>query len=570
MDHTLKILIVGGYGTFGGRIVELLENEAALTLVIAGRSLEKAQSYCSTRTDAKAQLVPSKFDRTQNIAQQLSEIKPDIVVDASGPFQDYGQQDGCQDAYGLIEACIAQGIHYLDLADGSQFVAGVTALDDAARQADVFVLSGVSSFPVLTASVVRHLSANMTKVQAIRGGIAPSPFAGIGSNVIRAIAGYAGQEMTLKQAGKTVQMWPLTSSTRYTIAPPGYLPLRNIHFSLVDVPDLRVLADMWPEATVWMGAGPVPEVLHRALNLFAWLVRLHVLKSVLPLADLMEFVMKHLRWGEHRGGMFVEVTGDENGTPVTRSWHLLAEGRDGPLIPSMPIEIIIRKILAGEKINPGARAAVNDITFDDYIQLFRNRTIFTGVREDKPAVEAPLFKKILGAAWDDLPAPLRAMHDIDTPTAMAEGIATIERGTNPLGDLACRLLHFPPAAQDVPVQVQFDTSNHGERWTRTFNGHTFHSILRNGNGRSARLFTEQFGILSFAMALVVKDERLHLELRRWSVLGIPLPMWLCARSESFEYVDEQGRFSFNVRISHPLTGLIVHYRGWLKPNQAGA
>ena len=34
---------------------------------------------------------------------------------------------------------------------------------------------------------------------------------------------------------------------RFTIAPPGRVPLHNTLFSLVDVPDLRVLAELWPE-----------------------------------------------------------------------------------------------------------------------------------------------------------------------------------------------------------------------------------------------------------------------------------------------------------------------------------
>ncbi|MER8420873.1 hypothetical protein NKH21_26015 [Mesorhizobium sp. M1329] len=36
------------------------------------------------------------------------------------------------------------------------------------------MLSGVSSFPVLTAAVVRRLSSDLTRVDGIRGGIAPS------------------------------------------------------------------------------------------------------------------------------------------------------------------------------------------------------------------------------------------------------------------------------------------------------------------------------------------------------------------------------------------------------------
>ena len=301
----MRLLVVGGYGIFGGRIVQLLENEPRLTLIVAGRSLAKAEAWCKTRTGAAAQLVPARFDRNSDLAAQLTALDPDCVVDASGPFQAYGEG-----RYRLIEACIAQGIHYLDLADGSDFVAGVSAYDEAARKAGLFVLSGVSSFPVLTAAVVRRLSADMARVDTIRGGIAPSPYAGVGENVIRAIAGYAGQPVELVRDGDKAQGHPLTEQMRFTIAPPGKVPLKSTLFSLVDVPDLRALAELWPQAkTIWMGAGPVPEILHRALIGLAWLARIGLVRSLSPLAPLMHWATNRLRWGEHRGGMFVAVEG---------------------------------------------------------------------------------------------------------------------------------------------------------------------------------------------------------------------------------------------------------------------
>src|SRR5262245_26647295 len=145
MSGRLKILIVGGYGTFGGRVISLLENESRLTLVAAGRSMTKAHAYCAGRSKAKAALIPASFDRNGDVEAQLTALRPHILVDASGPFQAYGEG-----RYRLIEACIAAGVNYLDLADGSDFVAGVHAFDAAARNAGLFVLSGASSFPVLT------------------------------------------------------------------------------------------------------------------------------------------------------------------------------------------------------------------------------------------------------------------------------------------------------------------------------------------------------------------------------------------------------------------------------------
>ena len=553
----MRLLIVGGYGTFGGRIVELLENEPRLTLLVAGRSIGRAERYCKSRTGARAQLVPAIFDRDGELGAQFGSLRPDLVVDASGPFQAYGE--GC---YRLIEACIAGRVPYLDLADGSDFVAGVAAFDEQAKQASVFVLSGVSSFPVLTAAVVRRLSSGMARTDSIRGGIAPSPFAGVGENVIRAIASYAGQPVRLMRDGKPAEGRPLTEQMRYTIAPPGRMPVRNTLFSLVDVPDLRALAALWPEAkTTWMGAGPVPEVLHRALIGLAWLVRIGLVRSLSPLAPLMHWASNRLVWGEHRGGMFVAVEGvDKAGRPSKRSWHLLAEGNDGPLIPAMAVEAITRKALDGRKPAPGARAAVRDLELEDYEPLFASKTIHTGFRYDGEEQGQALYPCLLGDAWQRLPAPIRAMHEGAT---IAEGRASVERGNGMLSRLAAWLVGFPEAQADVPVKVNFGIDTSGETWTRRFGTHSFSSRQFAGHGRSERLLVERFGPLSFAMAMVTGDGRLSLVLRRWSFLGLPLPMWLCPRSTSYETVED-GRFRFHVDISHPLTGLIVRYRGWLE------
>jgi hypothetical protein len=65
----LTVLIVGGYGVFGGRIVELLESEPRLTLIVAGRSLARATAFCTKRARAKARLVPAAFDREGDLPQ---------------------------------------------------------------------------------------------------------------------------------------------------------------------------------------------------------------------------------------------------------------------------------------------------------------------------------------------------------------------------------------------------------------------------------------------------------------------------------------------------------------------
>lgn len=238
----LRVLIVGGYGTFGGRLVELLRDVSGLTLIVAGRSRAHAVHYCGRHVNTAAVLKPARFDRNGDVAAQLAALKPDVVVDASGPFQEYGSE-----RYRLIEACIGAAINYIDLADGAAFVEGVPALDARARDAGVYVLSGASTCPVLTAAVVRRLARGMAQVLSVRGGIGPSPFSGVGENVNRAIASYAGQRVDVWRAGRASVAYPFTEQCRRTVAPPGRIPLQNRLFSLVDVPDSRVLPRLWPE-----------------------------------------------------------------------------------------------------------------------------------------------------------------------------------------------------------------------------------------------------------------------------------------------------------------------------------
>jgi hypothetical protein len=558
MDRRLRLLIVGGYGSFGGRIVELLKDEPRLTIIVAGRSQKRAQDYCAGRKSARAELVPAAFDRDGELARELARLEPDVVVDASGPFQAYGEG-----RYRLVEAAIAQGAHYLDLADSADYVMGISAFEQRAKAAGLHILSGASSFPALSAAALRQLTEGMTRVESIRGGLAPSPYADLGLNVMRAIASYAGQPIALRRDGARATAYPATEQVRFTIAPPGGVPLHRRLFSLVEVPDLRALAELWPEARdIWIGAAPVPEAFHRMFIAAAWLVRLRVLRSLTALAPLIHGMTRMLRWGEHRSGMFMEVAGtDEAGRSVTRSWHLTAEGDDGPHIPAMAVAAYIYKMLEEQTPMPGARAATQDLELADYERLFAGRSIAWGVRHDPLPDGAPLYERILGSAWKELPAEIRAMHQV-AKTAVAEGRASVERGRGVLARLAGAVIGFPAATADTPVRVRFDVTDGVETWTRSFGAETFHSEQFAGTGPDEGLLCERFGPLTFAMALVLKDGRLSLVLRHWRAFGIPMPMFLCPRSTAHESVEE-GHFHFHVEIGHPLTGLIVRYRGWL-------
>ena len=551
----MKILIVGGYGVFGGRLAHLLAGHAALDLVIAGRNLAAATQFCAGWHGA-ATLTPLRLDRTAPGAG-LADLRPDLVVDASGPFQDYGA-----DPYGLVGAALAVSADYIDLADGTAFVAGISRFDAMAKAAGRFVLSGASSFPVLTVAVVRELAQGMA-VTGVTAGIAPSPYAGVGLNVLRAVLGYAGKPVMLRRGGQDRAATGLGESRTMVVAVPGSMPLHPLRFSLVEVPDLAVIPALFPGVTdVWVGAAPQPGLLLAVLNLMARLRRYGLLPGLSPLAPLCHWLLNRLALGEHRGGMVVKATGlTPDGATVTRSWHMLAEGDDGPLIPVMAVAALVAKLVAGQRPAPGARAASDMLTLADYQGQFARRRIVTGFRGGGASLG--LWRDVLGPGFDSLPAPLRALHGVGGQ--VWQGRADVTAGPGPLAALVRRLFGFPRAGQNLPLRFELQPlAGGGERWLRHYPGCTMRSDLRPGSGRTLGLIEESFGPIHVAIAILRDGDGISFVTRRWRIGPLPLPRWALPGGTAREF-DDAGRFGFDIKIRVPLVGLVVAYRGWLVP-----
>ena len=556
----LKVLIIGGYGTFGSRLVRLLSNDPRIDILVAGRSPAKAADFCHS-VRGPARLTPVYFDRDGDVDALLARSGPDIVVDASGPWQAYGTRP-----YRIPRAALSQGVHYMDIADGRAFVQGIAELDEEARQRRVVVLSGASTCPALTGAVYRRLTMGLVRAHSIAGGIAPSPFAPMGRSVLEAIAGYAGKPLAVWRDEQPATEPALVSARDFTIAPPGVLPLPRMRFLLVDVPDLDLLRDSWvPVGTAWFGVSTRPAMFLRLLRLTARGVSVGIFRSLTWLVSVMQFVTNRLNRGEDRGGMYVRVVGENaQGRVEDRSWHLVADGDAGPHVPVLAPVIVIRRMLDGRLPAAGARPASAEFGLDDFEPLFDELGIETGRRVVVPQVGVPLFRRVLGEAWDRIPGPVRDGHSVSGELVLA-GSGQVVRGHSRLSRAIASVFGFPPDAANVPVVVRMREARGVEAWQRDFGGHRFSSSLRAGKGRLDGLVVERFGPVSIAMALTVDGAMLRYTPRHWTFLGVPLPKALLPRGDMHESAAA-GRFRFHVEVRLPVVGHLVTYEGTLSPD----
>lgn len=175
-------------------------------------------------------------------------------------------------------------------------------------------------------------------------------------------------------------------------------------------------------------------------------------------------------------------------------------------------------------------------------------------------VQPTLFQQALGAAFFNLPASVRALHAV-RGSARYAGIASIERGRNPLARACAQIAGLPAAMRDVPVTVEFVADARGEAWHRDFGGVHMRSRLAFRDG----LLRERIGPLQFRHALLANAGAIW-----WRVAGVrlfgllPLPArWF--RGVRCHECDDDGRYRFQVDAALPLIGRVIRYEGWLAP-----
>ena len=553
----MNILIIGGYGTFGYGMADLLSDEAALTITLAGRNFTKAQAATQSLSGA-ATFIPLELDRNGDLAAQIK-TPPDIIIDASGPFQDYG--DDKRD--NVIRYALAQGCHYLDIADDLEFVAHISEFNSAAKEKDLTLLSGLSTYPVLTAAALKDLSREMEEITDVRAGIAPSSKAIMGRNVIAAVAAYSGkQQVGVLQNGKFTKVHGLTETHRQTICVPGEQPLPNILFSNVEGPDPQELPRHFEGLqNIWMSAGPRPEFLHRMLIGLAHIVKLKFLPNIAWLTGLFYAAQSLVSFGNHSGGMFVKASNADQ----TLTWNMIAIGDDGPRIPAIPVTIMVRKWLRGDRVAAGARTAITDITLADFDTEFAKLKITHGLHDDTPQ-SRNLYEEILGSAYASMSKPLRDLHAIGTGKIF-EGRCKVTRGKNPLSYIVATIFRLPKASPDIPVKVVLTKDGEKEIWERFFNGRRMVSTQEAGRGKQSRLVVERFGPIAIHIAILVEDGKQILKTTGWSIFGIPLPKALTPGGNVYEH-DADDRFNFHVDLAAPIFGRLVKYEGWLEEIKA--
>ena len=347
-----EILVLGGYGNFGKRIVRGLVRHG-LNVIIAGRDIDKARALCAELPARRARAV--RVDIDHDFDATLRGLRPSVVVHTCGPFQDTD--------YTVARACIRAGSHYIDLADARDFVREFHILEKEARAASVTLISGASTVPGLSSAVIEHCRMNFATLDYLDFGIAPGQKAERGLATTRAILSYVGKQLRPFAGNPVPYGWQDLHTQIYPVMGRRWL-------ATCDIPDLDLLPAAYGLKSIRFGAGLELDFMHLGLWLLSGLVRIG-----LPL-DLEAWAKPFLAisngfngMGSDTGGMHVTLTGtDKNGAPVIQSWFIVAGSGDGPQIPCVPAILLAKRLHEKSPgLNAGAYPCVGLIQLKDYL-----------------------------------------------------------------------------------------------------------------------------------------------------------------------------------------------------------
>lgn len=160
----MRIVVVGGAGDMGQVACRAaVEDPEISSVLVADRDGDRAAALAST-LGPKATAAGLDITETEQLVATLQEA--DLVLNTVGPFYLFGPP--------VLEAAIAAGCHYADIADDWEPTLDMLALDGAAKDAGIIALIGMGASPglsnLLAAAAHRELDVTEKLHTVWRGG----------------------------------------------------------------------------------------------------------------------------------------------------------------------------------------------------------------------------------------------------------------------------------------------------------------------------------------------------------------------------------------------------------------
>ncbi|MFL6198382.1 MAG: saccharopine dehydrogenase family protein [Thermoanaerobaculia bacterium] len=310
------IVVFGGYGVFGSLVAKEL---AGLPLRIAGRDGGRAARFAAS---LGAEGMAADVSDPASCARALEGAR--VAVSCAGPFGDL--------ALALPEACLAGGVHYVDIADDRGWFARLRGMGERFRSAGLTAACGCSTLPGISGALALVAAERLREVRRARVTLFIGNANPKGTAAVESAAAQLGRRFEAPQ-GTLIGL----RGREVVDLPPPFGPRGVYDF---DSPEMDLFPDLIGAREVRVKVGFESRMATASLAAMSWLgpeLGVPLSRAILPMARLAS------RFGHSGGSVKVELWSPDG----ARSGAWIGGAREGQRMAALPAAFVARGLYAG-------------------------------------------------------------------------------------------------------------------------------------------------------------------------------------------------------------------------------
>lgn len=335
-----RIVVYGGNGFFGRIVVEELLRHTTALIDVASRSARKVKF---PGFESRVRFIESDLQECGSVQRAIAGA--DLVIVAAGPFQGMPVT--------VLQACIAEHVSYIDVADDRDFVSRAYALAESTTMPDsMVVLIGCSVVPGLSSLLTRFAQAAVPRIVQAKIYISPGTRHPRGPGSFACLLATVGEPFTAPAGDNVTPVVGWTKAERVSFpAPMGY----RTCYRVVDIADHFIQPHYFGTARVEFRIGSELGALNVLLSALRCIKQVLKIPKpwLIPIAR--SLIQIAAPFGSTAGGVIVEITGYAGEECRSETWCVFAD-RNGERIPSIPAAIaadmVLRRAIPGGGIAP--------------------------------------------------------------------------------------------------------------------------------------------------------------------------------------------------------------------------
>lgn len=343
------VLVLGGYGRCGSRLVSLLssgqQTDAGIQCIAAGRN---------PPSSLQNKIVVALDSNDRNSLQSTLSQGIDFVVNISGDLEKNG--------ISIAQTCLESGVHYVDMGAGQDYATEFLKLNKQAAKKGICLVTNAGASPVLSTILADQLATEFERVTQIHVAYSPgNKSTGTRASIYDTLK-KLGRKIRVKERGRWHEyyVWGQSEKVNFPV------PVGRRRLFLNEAVELEFFPARYGANTVTFRTGFELSLFNLGTSWLGWRKRKkpggHP-ENYAPLLAKAAWLLRN--FGSDKDALGVLMKGEVGGEEIGHVAYLVSRSESSLIIPCTPIASLVKKWASHGIDKPGAFSCQDILSMDD-------------------------------------------------------------------------------------------------------------------------------------------------------------------------------------------------------------